>query len=236
MERRSDESDEIAAIRAFLRQGGLKVWLTLSVVIALILYTMWPPRGSAAQTIPPSMAYFVTWLNQHNPVYIVLLVLCVYAVLFGAMIYMAHRKLRLFDLRKDHPFYWAKVLFLFVTFIVLWSGFTFYRTSSDYSTLYAVYPTYGATVAKVAAVLVLTNIGIGLYLFKQYSKLLYGLSEIALAVASNLALLNRIDFSHAPKIILSSTDAIGIAAFTYLLSRGVTNFVEGFDERRSRSA
>ena len=152
MERRSDESDEIAAIRAFLRQGGLKVWLTLSVVIALILYTMWPPRGSAAQTIPPSMAYFVTWLNQHNPVYIVLLVLCVYAVLFGAMIYMAHRKLRLFDLRKDHPFYWAKVLFLFVTFIVLWSGFTFYRTSSDYSTLYAVYPTYGATVAKVAAV------------------------------------------------------------------------------------
>ncbi len=78
--------------------------------------------------------------------------------------------------------------------------------------------------------------GILLYLFKKYSKLLYGLSEIVLAVISNIALIERADISHLSTMTPKTSDILAFVVFTYLLSRGVSNAVEGVQERLDRSA
>jgi hypothetical protein len=64
----------------------------------------------------------------------------------------------------------------------------------------------------------------------------YGVSEIAISVASNLALLHKIDLSQAPKISIATADAVAFGVFTYLLSRGIGNVVEGIDEVGAKKA
>lgn len=75
-------------------------------------------------------------------------------------------------------------------------------------------------------------IGMLLYLFKKASKLLYGFSEIVIAIATQLALINGINLTNLSESTLSSTQIIGIGGLTYVLARGVTNVVEGFSELR----
>jgi hypothetical protein len=99
-----------------------------------------------------------------------------------------------------------------------------------------VHPLYIASLLRVNCVTILLIIGIGLYLFKQQSKLLYGISETAIAIVSNLALIQRIDLSHPPAIHVATADAVAIGVFTYLLSRGLANAVEGADETRKKPA
>ena len=76
-------------------------------------------------------------------------------------------------------------------------------------------------------VILLIAVGIVIYLFKSKSQLLYGVSEIVIAVLSNLVLITRMDVSSSGHITLSGSDAISIVVFTYLLSRGIGNVVDG---------
>ena len=79
----------------------------------------------------------------------------------------------------------------------------------------------------VTAVLI---VGVALYLFKKRSKFLYGLSEVALAITSNSAIILRLDIEHFPLVPLKTSDVVPLMAFTYLLSRGISNVAEGIHD------
>jgi hypothetical protein len=80
------------------------------------------------------------------------------------------------------------------------------------------------------SVLFVLTIGIAIYLFKQRAKFLYGLTEITIGVLANLDFLKDIHESEFPRLPLNSAVLIKLAVFTYLLSRGVANAVEGVQE------
>jgi hypothetical protein len=140
------------------------------------------------------------------------------------------------QLPATHPFHWLKLLFGFCVLAeASWfvGVYVQYQHYSDFNTRY---PIYFSALLRVNCAALLLITGIGLYLLKQQSKMVYGLSEIAVALTSNIALIKNIDLSRAPTISLHTTDFVGLAVFTYLLSRGISNVSEGIDELRSSTS
>lgn len=101
-------------------------------------------------------------------------------------------------------------------------------------TLFVRHQLYVGVFLRTDAVLLLTAFALFLYWFKSKTKILYGFSEILIAILSNLALIGRIDLSHIPQVTISWQDGIAMGAFTYLLSRGITNVIEGASVYRDR--
>jgi hypothetical protein len=72
------------------------------------------------------------------------------------------------------------------------------------------------------------------YLFKRISKFYYGISEILVGLAADLGLMAHIDLSHPPHVSLLTDDVIRLMAFVYLLSRGFSNMMDGYSERKAQ--
>jgi hypothetical protein len=83
---------------------------------------------------------------------------------------------------------------------------------------------------------VLILLGIALYVFKKKAKALFGLMQVIVAVASNIALIDKFDYSPAGQITAPGLSAIGLLVFAFLLSAGIANVAEGIDELRSTHA
>jgi len=98
------------------------------------------------------------------------------------------------------------------------------------------HPIYYQVAFRVNCVTILLIAAVGLYLFKQKSKIFYGTSEIVVAIFYNLTLIRHIDLSRIPKISVPTADIVGIAVFTYLLSRGFSNLAEGIDDRNKEKS
>jgi hypothetical protein len=88
--------------------------------------------------------------------------------------------------------------------------------------------------AKSELVTVLLVLGILVYLVKVWSKILFGIAEVTLALLSNSALIKSLDLTGFPKIKITTEQALAIFAFTYLLSRGISNAIEGLEELRNK--
>jgi hypothetical protein len=73
-----------------------------------------------------------------------------------------------------------------------------------------------------------------MYLLKIKAKAYFGIAEIAVALISNSALIKSIDLSGFPKVKITTTEALAVGAFTYLLSKGISNMLEGFEEIREK--
>ena len=146
------------------------------------------------------------------------------------------RERKAFQKSRKKPLYWLHLTLGYLAFIVLSQfGVLIYgqRVHGAYSEKHHVY--YDVMLRSIFAIALIIA-GILLYLFKKYSKLLYGLSEIVLAVISNIALIERADISHLSTMTPKTSDILAFVVFTYLLSRGVSNAVEGVQERLDRSA
>ena len=80
---------------------------------------------------------------------------------------------------------------------------------------------------EIRIITFLISSGLLLYAFKQKAQFLFGATEVLVAIIANLALLGRLDLPNSNLANIPSQDWIGIAVFTYLLSRGVGNVVDG---------
>src|SRR5437660_9206333 len=87
-----------------------------------------------------------------------------------------------------------------------------------------------ARLVRVYLVAALLILGTCIYAFKRWNKAVFGVSEIVVALLSNSALLNHINLSHFPDN-MSSADALAVGVFTYLLSKGVGDVLEGMEEK-----
>jgi hypothetical protein len=91
-----------------------------------------------------------------------------------------------------------------------------------------------AVFARIEIVMLLLILGICMYLLKLKTKSYFGMAEIGVALVSNSALIKSIDLSGFPRIKVTTTEALAIGAFTYLLSKGISNMLEGFEEIREK--
>ena len=91
-------------------------------------------------------------------------------------------------------------------------------------------------VATINIVAFLLLVAFGLYVFKKYWKFYYGISELIIGIASNVALLSRIDMPSLTHFKLVAQDYVGLSVFTYLLSRGMSNIFDGLQEQSEKRA
>jgi hypothetical protein len=82
-------------------------------------------------------------------------------------------------------------------------------------------------------VIALTTIGIAIYLFKKTHQVIYGFSEIIMAILSNIALIQSLDLTRFPKIPIQPSQVLAMGLFAYLLSAGIGNIAEGVEKMRA---
>jgi hypothetical protein len=108
-------------------------------------------------------------------------------------------------------------------------------TRGVYADMSARHHTFVTVMFRTDFVIALLIVGLGLYAFKQQSKLLYGCSEIIVGVIGQLKVITDLDLSQWPHFTLKRADAIAIAGLTYVLSRGVSNVVEGLADEEKKA-
>ena len=168
-----------------------------------------------------------TLLNREEklgPLAIVLIRIVLFSLNAGAAcIYFLGRYKR----RGKLTFPFAKFFGIYIAYLGAVQIIGYVLLGIAFPTFLIRHPLYFGVLIRTAAVMLMTSFAIFIYFFKEQSKFLYGLSEVVIAVLSNLALIGRIDFSKMPHVIGSGTDVIALCAFTYLLSRGISNMMEG---------
>jgi hypothetical protein len=104
-----------------------------------------------------------------------------------------------------------------------------------YAEMSARHHTFITVMFRTDFVLALLILGLGLYAFKEQSKLLYGCAEIIFSVICNLKLIKDLDLSQWPRFTVQTPQIIAIAALTYVFSKGIANVVEGIAEDRKEA-
>lgn len=156
-------------------------------------------------------------------------------LIVSVALYVAYKETNAFDTPRRSRFYWLYVtLAVLVAFQLFSLGMFFVVTTPVAYYRYPAPPYQTHAVLRENIVLTLLTIGIALYLFKQKAKLAYGISEIIIAIMSNAALMTRIDVTDFPKIGVAWQDWLNVAAFTYLLSRGISNTADAIRERQEK--
>jgi hypothetical protein len=223
-------------LSSYVQKAGATAWANFLAVLIALVCLQWWSTARALQHPSSWTDAFITWAEQGGSAFIVtgyVLVLAGFTVL---MLFVIDRTFHIFRLSKSHSFYWLRVTFLIFVFSEIeWIG-SVYINATFLSAFNLRHPIYFQAVIRANCVAVFLIAGSGLYLLKQRTKLVYGVSEIAISVASNLALLHKIDLSQAPKISIATADAVAFGVFTYLLSRGIGNVVEGIDEVGAKKA
>ena len=140
-------------------------------------------------------------------------------------------KYKAFRKSREKPLFWLWITFGYLAFVVLSQFFSMFMGHKLYGSYIEKHHIYYDVQLRSIFAIGLILVGILLYQFKKASKFFYGLSEIALAVISNLALIERADITHVSTFTVRTPDLVAFAAFTYILSRGISNTVEGVQER-----
>jgi hypothetical protein len=95
---------------------------------------------------------------------------------------------------------------------------------------------YYNVLVRIILCTALTLVGIVIYLFRKYFKILFGLCEIVIAILSNIGLLTGSDLTHMPPLNLQPLGLFAFGAFTFLLSKGVGDVAEGVQKRIDKTA
>jgi len=229
-----DKQPDELDFSSFVLNAGAKVWAIFLLALVAIVCLQWWSAARVLQGSSPSAEAFVTWTEQKGSGPIVAGYTLLLAGFTAGLLWGLDRMFHIFRLPKTHSFYWLRVTFVILVFSEIdWFG-TAYISSTWFSAFCVRHPVYYAAVIRANCVTILLVAATGIYLLKQATKLVYGISEITVSVVSNLTLVRHIDISHAPKISVPTADAVAFVVFTYLLSRGISNLVEGIDEAREK--
>jgi len=111
-------------------------------------------------------------------------------------------------------------------------------THKTYAEMSARHHTFITVMFRTDFVIALLILGLGLYAFKERSKLLYGCAEIIFSVICNLKLIKDLDLSQWPHFKVDKPLIIAIAALTYVFTKGIANVMEGIavDKKKAASA
>jgi hypothetical protein len=194
VEKETDELD----FSAYLQKAGAKTWCAFLLFLVALLCLQWWSTARALQGSSPSTDAVVTWIERNGPGTIVAGYVLGLSGLIGVFLWILNRFFHIFRLPKTHYFYWLKVVFFILTVSeIQWLG-TGYISYTWLSAFYARHPVYYETVIRANCATIFLIAGCAIYFVKQKTKLVYGVSEIAISITYNLALLHQIDLSKAP--------------------------------------
>ena len=173
---------------------------------------------------------YLSWIEKRGPHFVVYHAIVFFILPIAAFLFLVYRRFHVFQKSRARPLYWLYLTIAALTYVLvcLLCWYLIFRRS--FAGHFAAHLFYYYVLARAILCTGLLLVGILLYLFKKYLKIFYGLSQIVIAILSNLTLLQKSDLTHMPARDLSSLGLFAFAAFTFLLSKGVSDVVEGVQE------
>jgi hypothetical protein len=206
----------------------------LATLLVFFFAGLWWLMVRAAFRIAPTEIHwndiYLSWIEKRGPHFVVYHAIVFFILPVAAFLFLVYRKSHAFQKSRERPLYWLYLTIAALTglLVCLLCWCLIFRRS--FAGLFASHPFYYNVLARSILCTGLLLVGIFLYLFKKYLKIFYGLSQIVIAILSSLTLLRESDLNHMPALNLSSIGLFAFVAFTFLLSKGVSDVVDGVQE------
>ena len=176
----------------------------------------------------PLLGYFV----GKGPVATVTYLICVGSAAVVIGLFLLYWYTRAFDPALRSSEFWYKLTLKWLLVVEAGSVIVYAFLRNLWGYQRNEFPTYVFDASiRVVFVITLLTIGIAVYIFKQKSKILYGLSEMLIGILSNLAVIEHIQITNSLGVHLSADEWIKVGAFTYLLGSGFANVADGVKAR-----
>lgn len=207
----------------------------LAALLVLFFAGLWWLMFRVAFRIAPAEIHwndiYLSWIEKRSPHLVVLHAIAFFILPIALFLFILYKKSHAFEKSRARPLYWLHLTIAALTglLVSLLCWYLVFRQS--FGGHFASHSFYYNVLARSILCTGLLLVGILLYLFKKYLKIFYGLSQIVIAILSSLTLLQKSDLNHMPALDLSSIGLFAFVAFTFLLSKGVSDVVEGVQER-----
>ncbi|NYF89835.1 hypothetical protein RBB79_09750 [Tunturiibacter empetritectus] len=207
----------------------------LAALLVLFFAGLWWLIFWAAFRITPTEIHwndiYLSWIEKWGPHLVIVHAIVFFILPIAVFLFILYKKSHAFEKSRTRQLYWLHLTIAALTGLLVsllcWY-LVFRRSVGDH---FASHSFYYNVLARSILCTGLLLVGILLYLFKKHLKIFYGLSQIVIAILSNLTLLQKSNLTHMPARDLSSLGLFAFAAFTFLLSKGVSDVVEGVQER-----
>jgi hypothetical protein len=174
---------------------------------------------------------YLSWIEKQNPHLVVPHAIAFFILPIALLLFILYRRFHAFEKSRIRPLYWLHLTIAALTGLLLSLLCWYLIFRRSFAGHFASHHFYYDVLARSILCTALLLVGILLYLFKKYWKILFGLSQIVIAILSNLTLLQKSDLTHMPALDLSSFGLFAFAAFAFLLSKGVSDVVDGVQEQ-----
>ncbi|MBB5315621.1 hypothetical protein [Tunturibacter empetritectus] len=208
-------------------------------LLVLFFACLWWLMFRVAFRIAPTEIHwndiYLSWIEKGGPHLVIPHAIVLFILPIALFLFLIYRKSHAFQKSRTRPLYWLYLTIAALTglLVSLLCWYLIFRRS--FAGHFAAHSIYYNILARAILCTGLLLVGTLLYLFKKYLKIFYGLSQIVIAILSNLTLLQKSDLNHIPARDLSSLGLFAFAAFTFLLSKGVSDVVEGVQERLDKT-
>ena len=209
--------------------------LLLAFIAGICSLILW-----AAFRIAPAETHwndvYLKWVEQGGPHLVVSHAIAFFILPVAVLLFIVYRKFHAFEKSRTRPLYWLYLTIAALTCLLVSLLCWYLIFHRSFGSLFASHPIYYNVLLRSILCTALILVGIVIYLFKKYLKILFGLSEIVIAILSNLTLLKDSDLTHMPALNLEKLGLFAFAAFIFLLSKGVSDVVDGVQERLNNTS
>jgi len=168
------------------------------------------------------------WLDMRPAIAVVYAVVGAF-MLAAVSLYFAsvtpERKLPFADKKFGRVYVFVGVLFCLSAFQTT-AGLTLKALPSSWLLKY---PQFTHTSGMIQTGTILLILGAIIYIFKKKALIIYGITEVVMAMISNVALLSKLDlYQSSPSDMVKQL--LPIFVFLYLLSKGIGNIIDGLND------
>ncbi|MBB5345301.1 hypothetical protein [Tunturibacter empetritectus] len=210
-----------------------RFYLLAALLLAFFAGLWWLLFKVAFHLVPTEIHWndiYLSWVEKRGPRFVVYHAIVFFILPIAAVLFLVYRRTHAFQKSRERSLYWLYLTIAALTglLVSLLCWYLIFRHS--FAGHFAAHPFYYNVLARSILCTGLLLVGFFLYLFKKYLKIFYGLSQIVIAILSSLTLLEESDLNHMPALDLSKVGLFAFVAFTFLLSKGVSDVVEGVKE------
>ncbi|MBB5338433.1 hypothetical protein [Tunturiibacter gelidoferens] len=207
----------------------------MAALLAVFFVGLWALMFWAVFRFAPTEIHwndiYLSWIEKGGPRLIIPHAIAFFILPIALLLFVVYRKFHAFEKSRTRPLYWLYLTIAALTCLLLsllcWY-LIFRRTFGSHFASHHFYYNVLVRIILCTALILLGNV---IYLFKKYLKILFGLCEIVIAILTNIGLLTGSDLTHMPPLNLQPLGLFAFGAFTFLLSKGVGDVVEGVQER-----
>ncbi|WP_433964828.1 hypothetical protein [Tunturiibacter gelidiferens] len=207
----------------------------LAALLVVFFVGLWGLMLWAAFRFAPTEIHwndiYLSWIEKGGPRLVVLHAIAFFILPIAIFLFVVYKKSHAFEKSRTRPLYWLNLTIAALTGLLLSLLGWYLIFRHTFGSYFASHYFYYNVLVRIILCTALILVGIVIYLFKKYLKILFGLCEIVIAIITNIGLLTGSDLTHMAPLNLKPMGLFAFAAFTFLLSKGVGDVVEGVQER-----